>query len=152
MRDPCCRRADAPGQGDPYAAALSLGRVAHIRVPRGGCRRRSPGERRSGGAVVCGLREPAGHGRQFTDRLQRRVQHVHPFAAGALPGAGQTVLYTEGPVPQLDTVQVDSSHGPDFLHAETQPAKYRAHLDWMAHIALSSKASRDFIHAIADEL
>ncbi|MCM8548982.1 helix-turn-helix transcriptional regulator [Streptomyces sp. STCH 565 A] len=77
---------------------------------------------------------------------------VIPFAAGAFPGAGQTVLYAEGPVPQLDTVQVDSSHGPDFLHAETQLAKYRAHLDWMERIALSSKASRDFIHAIANEL
>ncbi|MFE9285339.1 helix-turn-helix domain-containing protein [Streptomyces olivaceus] len=77
---------------------------------------------------------------------------VIPFAAGAFPGAGQTVLYAEGPVPQLDTVQVDSSHGPDFLHSETQLAKYRAHLDWMERIALSSKASRDFIRAIANEL
>ncbi|MFG3107209.1 helix-turn-helix domain-containing protein [Streptomyces tendae] len=77
---------------------------------------------------------------------------VIPFAAGAFPGAGQTVLYAEGPVAQLDTVQVDSSHGPDFLHAETQLAKYRAHLDWMERIALSSEASRDFIHAIANDL
>lgn len=77
---------------------------------------------------------------------------VIPFAAGAFPGAGQTVLYAEGPVAQLDTVQVDSSHGPDFLHAETQLAKYRAHLDWMERIALSSEASRGFIHAIANDL
>ncbi|MGW6769011.1 Scr1 family TA system antitoxin-like transcriptional regulator [Streptomyces sp. NPDC055037] len=48
---------------------------------------------------------------------------VLPFAHGAFPGAGQTVVYTEGPVPQLDTVQVDSSHGPTFLHAEGQLAK-----------------------------
>ncbi|MDQ0385634.1 hypothetical protein J2S54_002454 [Streptomyces sp. DSM 42143] len=77
---------------------------------------------------------------------------VIPFAAGAFPGAGQTVLYAEGPVPQLDTVQIDSSHGPDFLHAETQLAKYRAHLDWMERIALSSVASRDFIREIASDL
>ncbi|MFD5649923.1 helix-turn-helix domain-containing protein [Streptomyces sp. NPDC127039] len=77
---------------------------------------------------------------------------VIPFAAGAFPGAGQTVLYAEGPVTQLDTVQVDSSHGPDFLHAETQLAKYRAHLDWMERIALSSEASRGFVHAIANDL
>lgn len=77
---------------------------------------------------------------------------VIPFAAGAFPGAGQTVLYAEGPVPQLDTVQVDSSHGPDFLHAEAQLAKYRAHLDWMERIALSPEASRDFIHEIANDL
>lgn len=77
---------------------------------------------------------------------------VIPFEAGAFPGAGQTVLYAEGPVPQLDTVQIDSSHGPDFLHAEAQLAKYRAHLDWMERIALSPTASRDFIREIATSL
>ncbi|MFB6552235.1 MULTISPECIES: helix-turn-helix domain-containing protein [unclassified Streptomyces] len=77
---------------------------------------------------------------------------VIPFAAGAFPGAGQTVLYAEGPVAQLDTVQIDSSHGPDFLHADAQLAKYRAHLDWMERIALSSAASRDFIGEIANDL
>lgn len=77
---------------------------------------------------------------------------VIPFEAGAFPGAGQTVLYAEGPVPQLDTVQIDNSHGPDFLHADTQLAKYRAHLDWMERIALSPKASRDYIRDIANSL
>ncbi|WP_434595722.1 helix-turn-helix domain-containing protein [Streptomyces sp. A5-4] len=77
---------------------------------------------------------------------------VIPFEAGAFPGAGQTVLYAEGQVPQLDTVQIDNSHGPDFLHAEAQLAKYRAHLDWMEDIALSPEDSRDFIHAIARQL
>ncbi|MBT2395787.1 helix-turn-helix transcriptional regulator [Streptomyces sp. ISL-100] len=77
---------------------------------------------------------------------------VLPFEAGAFPGAGQTVLYAEGPVPQLDTVQIDNSHGPDFLYAEAQLAKYRAHLDWMEGIALSPEGSRDFIHNIARQL
>ena len=77
---------------------------------------------------------------------------VIPFEAGAFPGAGQTVLYAEGPVQQLDTVQIDSSHGPDFLHADAQLAKYRAHLDWMERIALSPSASRDFIREIANDL
>ncbi|MER6131187.1 helix-turn-helix transcriptional regulator [Streptomyces sp. NPDC001815] len=77
---------------------------------------------------------------------------VMPFAAGAFPGAGQTVLYAEGPVEQLDTVQVDNTHGPEFLHAEGQLAKYRAHLDWMENIALSAGTSRDFICDIANNL
>ncbi|MFA3840025.1 helix-turn-helix domain-containing protein [Streptomyces aureus] len=77
---------------------------------------------------------------------------VIPFEAGAFPGAGQTVLYAEGPVLQLDTVQVDTTHGPDFLHAEGQLGKYRAHLDWMENIALAPEASRDFIRKIADDL
>ncbi|MDT0343094.1 helix-turn-helix domain-containing protein [Streptomyces litchfieldiae] len=74
---------------------------------------------------------------------------VLPFAHGAFPGAGQTVVYTEGPVPQLDTVQVDSSHGPAFLHAEGQLTKYRAQLDLLEDLALSPERSRDFIREIA---
>ncbi|MEV6591950.1 helix-turn-helix domain-containing protein [Streptomyces acidicola] len=77
---------------------------------------------------------------------------VIPFAAGTFPGAGQTVNYLGGPVLQLDTVQVDRSHGPEFLGGEAQLAKYRAHLDWMERIALAPEASRDFIREIANEL
>ncbi|MGV9403769.1 helix-turn-helix domain-containing protein [Streptomyces sp. NPDC003667] len=77
---------------------------------------------------------------------------VVPFAHGAFPGAGQTVLYAEGPTEQLDTVQIDSSHGPDFLYGEQELAKYRAHLDRIEELALSPEDSRDFIRAIAREL
>ncbi|MFI0717828.1 helix-turn-helix domain-containing protein [Streptomyces sp. NPDC021224] len=77
---------------------------------------------------------------------------VLPFSHGSFPGAGQTVVYAEGPVPQLDTVQVDSSHGPVFLYAETQLAKYRAQLDLLEELSLSPERSRDFIRVIAREL
>ncbi|GHA80862.1 MULTISPECIES: helix-turn-helix domain-containing protein [Streptomyces] len=77
---------------------------------------------------------------------------VIPFEAGAFPGAGQTVNYAEGPVAGLDTVQVDSAHGPEFLYEEDQLAKYRAHLDWMERIALTPARSRDFIHTAAHSL
>ncbi|MFJ8883360.1 helix-turn-helix domain-containing protein [Streptomyces sp. NPDC102402] len=77
---------------------------------------------------------------------------VIPFVAGAFPGAGQTVLYAEGAAPQLDTVQIDNSHGPVFVHSEAQLAKYRAHLDWMERIALPPRESRDFIRAISHQL
>ncbi|MEE1807117.1 helix-turn-helix domain-containing protein [Streptomyces sp. BE133] len=77
---------------------------------------------------------------------------VIPFEAGAFPGAGQTVNYAEGPVPQLDTVQVDSTHGPEFLYEDEQLAKYRSHLDWMERIALPPQKSRAFIHDIARHL
>lgn len=77
---------------------------------------------------------------------------VLPFARGSFPGAGQTVVYAEGPVSQLDTVQVDSSHGPDFLHAEAQLAKYRAQLDLLEELALSPERSRDLIREIARQL
>jgi len=77
---------------------------------------------------------------------------VIPVDCGAFPGAGHALLYAEGVVPQLNTVQLDSAHGPEFTHAEAQLAKYRAHLDWMAEAALTSERSRDFIQAIACQL
>ncbi|BFO15281.1 hypothetical protein SHKM778_16690 [Streptomyces sp. KM77-8] len=77
---------------------------------------------------------------------------VLPFDQGAFPGAGQTVIYAEGPVPQLDTVQIDNSHGPDFLHSDGQLAKYRAQLDLLEGLALSPERSRDVIREIAHQL
>lgn len=85
-------------------------------------------------------------------RSPRITLRVIPFEAGAFPGAGQTVNYIEGPVPQLDTVQVDSTHGPEFLYEDAQLSKYRSHLDWMERIALPEGESRDFIHGIARHL
>jgi len=77
---------------------------------------------------------------------------VIPVDRGGFPGAGQALLYAEGVVPQLDTVQLDSAHGPKFTHAEGQLAKYRAHLEWMAGAALTAADSREFVHAIARQL
>ncbi|WP_328223948.1 helix-turn-helix transcriptional regulator [Streptomyces sp. NBC_00104] len=77
---------------------------------------------------------------------------VFPFDAGSFPGAGQTVIYMEGPVPELDTVQVDSTHGPEFLYQEAQLSKYRTQLDWMEKRALSPEESRAFIQDIASQL
>ncbi|KUM94726.1 DNA-binding protein [Streptomyces cellostaticus] len=94
---------------------------------------------------------------QLEHLLDQSEQHgltvlVVPFTHGAFPGAGQTVLYAEGPTEQLDTVQIDNSHGPDFLYGEDELAKYRTHLDRMEDLALSPDDSRDFIHTIAREL
>jgi hypothetical protein len=55
-------------------------------------------------------------------------------------------------VPELDTVQLDSAHGPEFMHAAAQLTKYRAHLEWMEEASLPSAKSRDFIHDIARQL
>ncbi|MFJ4976156.1 helix-turn-helix domain-containing protein [Streptomyces coeruleorubidus] len=77
---------------------------------------------------------------------------VIPISVGGFPGAGHALLYADGAVPQLDTVQLDSAHGPEFTGAEGQLTKYRAHLDWMEDAALPSAASRDLIRIIAREL
>ncbi|MET8980618.1 helix-turn-helix transcriptional regulator [Streptomyces sp. NPDC004539] len=77
---------------------------------------------------------------------------VIPVTVMDFPGAGHTMLYADGPVPQLDTVQLDSTSGPVFTDAETQLAKYRAHMTWMDTAALPPAASRDFILTVAREL
>jgi len=77
---------------------------------------------------------------------------VIPTSKGGFPGAGHALLYADGAMPQLDTVQLDSAHGPEFTHAEAQLTKYRAHLDWMDAAALSPEASRDAIHNITREM
>ncbi|MFD7286021.1 helix-turn-helix domain-containing protein [Streptomyces sp. NPDC059863] len=96
-------------------------------------------------------REQLDHLCAMSERENIEVR-VLPVAVGEFPGAGHAVLYAEGPVPQLDTVQLDSAHGPEFSHAEAQLAKYRGHLDWMEKHTLDSAKSRDFIREIAHEL
>ncbi|WP_030545826.1 helix-turn-helix transcriptional regulator [Streptomyces albus] len=77
---------------------------------------------------------------------------IIPADCDGFPGAGHALLYAEGPVPQLDTVQLDSTHGREFLHADAQLAKFRAHLDWMDAHSLNPENSRELIHTVAREL
>ncbi|MFF4763031.1 helix-turn-helix domain-containing protein [Streptomyces sp. NPDC001292] len=77
---------------------------------------------------------------------------VIPFKAGGFPGAGQSVLYVESSVPQLDTVELDSTHGPEFIDSETQLTKYRAVLAAAEAVALAPNASRDFIRRLVSDL
>ncbi|EGX60879.1 putative DNA-binding protein [Streptomyces zinciresistens K42] len=77
---------------------------------------------------------------------------VIPFAVGGFPNAGSSTLYVYGPVPQLDTVQTDTPHGPAFLDAETRLANYRAVLDRTEERSLDAVQSRDFIYEIAQQV
>ncbi|GAA2883196.1 helix-turn-helix transcriptional regulator [Streptomyces mexicanus] len=77
---------------------------------------------------------------------------IIPTSVSGFPGAGHALLYADGVVPQLDTVQLDSAHGPEFTDAEAQLTKYRAHLDWMDDAALPPAASRDLIRTVTREL
>ncbi|MEW2179797.1 helix-turn-helix transcriptional regulator [Streptomyces sp. NPDC005406] len=74
---------------------------------------------------------------------------VIPFDAGSFAGSGQSIYYSRGPVPQLDTINLDQSHGPVFLDTEPQLVKYRVLLSRMESIALDREDSRNFIHTIA---
>lgn len=77
---------------------------------------------------------------------------VLPFSTEEFIGSAQSVLYAEGPVPQLDTVQLDSAYGPGFLDAEAQLSKYRAVFEAARRASLSPAASRELIHSIAKEM
>lgn len=77
---------------------------------------------------------------------------VIPFSVGNFHGAGQTVLYAQGDVPELDTVHLDTSFGAQFLDAPTPLANYRSLLDLMEGSALPADPSRQFIHSIAQDM
>jgi transcriptional regulator with XRE-family HTH domain len=77
---------------------------------------------------------------------------VLPFDVGAFPGSGQSINYLHGPLPQLDTAQLDQFHGPVLLDAEAHLEKYRRLLDTVEDTALTPEKSRDLIHAIAQNL
>ncbi|MFF0705708.1 helix-turn-helix domain-containing protein [Streptomyces tendae] len=78
---------------------------------------------------------------------------VIPFGAEFYPSTGQSFDYVQGPVPQLDTVQLDTHHGGcGFLDAEAQLGKYRAVLEHMESCALDNTASRDFIQNLTREM
>lgn len=77
---------------------------------------------------------------------------VLPFSAGEFPGAGQTICYVSGPLPRLDTVQLDSAHGAVYLDSEHDLAKYQGILDRMTHKALDPESSRSFLTTIICDL
>jgi transcriptional regulator with XRE-family HTH domain len=77
---------------------------------------------------------------------------VIPYACGGFPGNGQSINYVHGAHPHLDTVQLDTHHGCDFLDAQAQLAKYRTILDRMEAVALKPTPSRDLINDIVRSL
>ncbi len=74
---------------------------------------------------------------------------VVPFAGGGtFSGTGQSFDYVLGPVPQLDTVQLDVAPGIRFADADADLATYRAVVDRMEEASLDPVKSRDFIHGL----
>lgn len=77
---------------------------------------------------------------------------VIPFGRADFPASGQPITYASGPVPQLDTVLLDSDHGCEFLDADSRLARYRSVLDRMERCALPPGKSRDFIRRVIKEI
>ncbi|NGO10913.1 hypothetical protein G5C60_25770 [Streptomyces sp. HC44] len=62
------------------------------------------------------------------------------------------MLYVHGPVPQLDTVQLDTAHGGEFIGSEPLLKQYRKRYEKVVSTALEPGQSRDFITQILQEL
>ncbi|MET9292812.1 helix-turn-helix transcriptional regulator [Streptomyces sp. NPDC003077] len=77
---------------------------------------------------------------------------VVPFDVDGFAGIGYPMLYVGGPVPQLDTVLLDSVHGSAFLHAESQVRRYRNLFSKVGKSALDERRSRDFMLRLAREM
>ncbi|CAM5730156.1 XRE family transcriptional regulator OS=Streptomyces alboniger OX=132473 GN=CP975_16560 PE=4 SV=1 [Streptomyces alboniger] len=77
---------------------------------------------------------------------------VIPFNGTSFPTTGHAVDFFRGPVPTLDTVEVDTAHGSELIDAAGQLEKYRLVLDRMEAVTLKPVASRDLIHHIAREI
>lgn len=88
---------------------------------------------------------------ELTDRTNFTLRVV-PFEADGFAGAGQAVLYAGGPVPQLDTVHLDSMLGPVFLDTEEHLEVYRNMFSKMEKRSLGIRSSRDFVRNIIREL
>ncbi|MGW1199123.1 helix-turn-helix domain-containing protein [Streptomyces sp. NPDC002536] len=77
---------------------------------------------------------------------------VIPFAAGAFPCAHSSLTFAAGPVPQLDTVALDTAHGSVLLDADAHLENYRRILQRTVETALPPKESCDFIARVAKDL
>jgi transcriptional regulator with XRE-family HTH domain len=87
-----------------------------------------------------------------TSELPHVSIRVIPFEATYYPGSGQSVYYVRGPVPALDTAQLDQSHGPVFIDSEAQLTQYRLLLARLDDTALDVERSRELIHKVAQGL
>jgi len=74
------------------------------------------------------------------------------FDVGAYPGSGQSIYYAHGPVPELDTVHLDQSHGLTFLDADAQLHKYRTLFERVETVALAPDKTRDLIGNVIHDL
>ncbi|MFJ4903367.1 Scr1 family TA system antitoxin-like transcriptional regulator [Streptomyces sp. NPDC088727] len=88
--------------------------------------------------------------------LPHTAIRVIPFEATCYPGPGQSLYYVRGPVPVLDTAQLDQSHGPVSIDAESQLAEYRLLLERLdaasPNVNLNVKQSQELIHKTAQGL
>ncbi|MEV0280431.1 helix-turn-helix transcriptional regulator [Streptomyces sp. NPDC050610] len=84
--------------------------------------------------------------------LSHVAVRVVPFDVDDFAGIGDPLVYAGGPVPQLDTVLVDTPHGPAFVDAEAQLRRYRAIMRKLEVAALGVVESRELIHRLVQSM
>ncbi|MFF2039271.1 DUF5753 domain-containing protein [Kitasatospora sp. NPDC058170] len=77
---------------------------------------------------------------------------VVPFEVETFPGAAENLGYAFGAVPELDTVERESSQGPEYLDAVSELTSYRHVFERTEASALSEADSRDMIRRVAGNL
>lgn len=77
---------------------------------------------------------------------------VIPVEREGFAGAGASMLYLGGPVPQLDTVFRDAPTGVRYIDAEPQLKHLRTLFRRVQSASLEPTASRDFIYRMSKEL
>ncbi|MFI6155600.1 helix-turn-helix domain-containing protein [Kitasatospora sp. NPDC051170] len=77
---------------------------------------------------------------------------VVPFDIDTFPGPAENLSYAFGAVPELDTVERESSQGPEYLDAISELTSYRALFERTEASALSEDDTRTLIRKIARNL
>jgi transcriptional regulator with XRE-family HTH domain len=91
------------------------------------------------------------------DHLSKMAELPHvtlrviPFDGTMFPTVGHGLDYAYGPVPALDTAQLDAAHGSELIDSVAQLAKYRLILDRMQEACMAPGESLDLIHRIAQD-
>ncbi|MFE6870912.1 helix-turn-helix domain-containing protein [Kitasatospora sp. NPDC057692] len=77
---------------------------------------------------------------------------VIPFDVDAMPSSNENFTYADGPIPELDTVQMDTGLGGRIFDTPAHIAKFRSLLARFDSCALSEEESRGFIGSIKKEV
>lgn len=104
---------------------------------------------RVGGSQVA--RAQLQHILQATERENVSIR-VIPFTAEGFAGVGFPMQYVGGVVPSLDTVQIDTAHGAEFIDAAARLNRYRARFESIDNAALPQDNSSDLIRRVSQEL
>ncbi len=87
------------------------------------------------------------------DSLAGRISvRVVPFDLDTFPGCGENIMFVEGPVPELATLQMDTVAGCMFFDAQASLGRHRSVFEHLDSSALAEAESREFIRSIGDEM